>query len=67
MATPILASQRAPRAFTPGEFDPGAVVEIALLLPVNRAEALLALAHRRRQSVGQLLRHLIDRALAEAD
>ena len=67
MASPIPESQRAPRAFHPGGIDPGAVVEIALLLPVNRAEALVELAHRRRQTVGQLLRRLIDRALAEAD
>jgi hypothetical protein len=67
MATPIPESPRAPCACNPGGIDPGAVVEIGLLLPVSRTEALLALAHRRRQSVGQLLRHLIDRALAEAD
>jgi hypothetical protein len=42
----------------------GEVVEIALLLPTNRAQALVALSRRRRQSVGQILRQLIDRALA---
>ena len=45
---------------------PTDVVEIALLLPSNRAEALIDLARRRRQSVGQILRQLIDVAL-EAD
>ena len=40
------------------------VVEIALLLPTQRAEALVALSRRRQQSVGQILRQLIDRALA---
>jgi hypothetical protein len=42
----------------------GDVVEIALLLPSERVEALLVLAEKRRQSVGQVLRRLIDRALA---
>jgi hypothetical protein len=41
-----------------------AVVEVSLLLPANRAEALVALSRRRRQSVGQILRQLIDAALA---
>ena len=43
----------------------GEVVEIALLLPKKRAEALIELAHRRHQSVGQMLRGLIDRAVVE--
>ena len=47
--------------------DPGEVVEITWLLPANRAEALLALARRRRQTVAQILRQLINRALADAD
>ena len=41
------------------------VVELALLLPANRAEALVALAHQRQQSVGQVLRTLIDHALTQ--
>lgn len=41
------------------------VVELALLLPAKRAEALIDLSRRRRQSVGQILRQLIDDALAE--
>ena len=61
-------------AFAPG-FDPpsptaesrGEVVEVALLLPKRRADALLDLAKRRRQSVGQILRTLIEReVLADA-
>ena len=45
----------------------GEVVEVNLLLPVGRAEALIDLARRRRESVGQLLRRWIDEALtAEA-
>jgi hypothetical protein len=41
----------------------GEVVEIPLLLPTARAEALVALSRKRQQSVGQILRQLIDRAL----
>ena len=40
------------------------VVEIGLFLPSHRAEALIALSRRRRQSVGQILRGLIDQAIA---
>lgn len=45
----------------------GDVVEIGLLLPVNRAEALIELARQRQESVAQILRSLIDRALHDAD
>jgi hypothetical protein len=41
------------------------VVEIGLLLPTKRAAALLRLAQDRRESVGQVLRKLIERELAE--
>jgi hypothetical protein len=41
------------------------VVEIGLLLPTNRAAALLRLAEERHESVGQVLRKLIDRELSE--
>jgi hypothetical protein len=41
------------------------VVEIGLLLPAKRAAALLRLAQDRQESVGQVLRKLIDRELAE--
>jgi hypothetical protein len=41
------------------------VVEIGLLLPANRAAALLRLAKDRRESVGQVLRKLIERELAK--
>lgn len=43
------------------------VVEISLLLPTKRAEALVALSIRRNQSVGQILRQLIDYALADEE
>ena len=46
----------------------GDVVEIGLLLPVNRAAALVELSKRRHQSVAQILRSLIDGVLNdEAD
>jgi hypothetical protein len=40
-------------------------VEIGLLLPRNRAAALLQLARDRHETVGQILRQLVDRALAQ--
>jgi hypothetical protein len=43
------------------------VVEIGLLLPTNRAAALLKLAQERHESVGQVLRKLIDRELSEPE
>ncbi len=38
-------------------------VEIGLLLPKNRAAALLQLARTRHETVGQVLRRLVDQAL----
>jgi hypothetical protein len=43
------------------------VVEIGLLLPTRRAEALMALSKERRESVGQILRSMIERELAGRD
>ena len=43
------------------------VVEIGLFLPAHRAEALIALSRQRRQSVGQILRGLIDQAIGSPD
>jgi hypothetical protein len=43
------------------------VVEVSLVLPTERMDALLDLSRRREQSVGQLLRQLIDDALIEDD
>jgi hypothetical protein len=40
------------------------VVEIGLLLPANRAAALLRLAQERHESVGQVLRKMIERELS---
>jgi hypothetical protein len=45
--------------------SPEEVVEIGLLLPKNWAEALIELSKRKQQSVGQILRRLIDRALTD--
>ncbi len=64
MQTPLFA----PAGFEPGNLPSGPImpegmVEIGLLLPTKRAEALLKLAKERRESVGQLLRRMIDREL----
>ena len=39
------------------------VIEVALLLPSTRLEALMDLSKNRGQSVGQILRSLIEREL----
>lgn len=49
----------------PGTSPFGDIVEIGLLLPAARVEALVKLSRRRQQSVAQLLRALIDNALAD--
>lgn len=66
MQTPLFA----PVGFEPGNVPPGPImpegmVEIGLLLPTKRAEALLKLAKERRESVGQILRRMIERGLNE--
>jgi len=43
------------------------VVEIGILLPANRAADLIQMARVRQESVGQMLRKLIDRELAAAE
>lgn len=50
-----------------GMITQGDVVEIGLLLPANRANALVELSKRRQQSVAQILRGLIDRALVDEE
>jgi len=40
-------------------------VQITLRLPADRAEALLALARRRGESVGLILRQWVERALVD--
>ena len=41
-------------------------VEIGLLLPKNRATALLELARDRHETVGQILRQIVDNALRDS-
>ena len=43
------------------------VVEIGLLLPTSRVNALIELSKRKQQSIGQILRGLIDRALVDGE
>ena len=43
------------------------VVEIGLLLPTSRVNALIELSKKKHQSVGQILRGLIDRALVDGE
>jgi hypothetical protein len=50
-----------------GTSSSDAVVEVALLLPANRMAALMDLSRRRQQTVGQILRRLIDRALLDEE
>lgn len=64
MDSPSLAARFGDRARVFGSGVDDEVVELALLLPASRAEALLDLSRRRRESVAQTLRALIDRALA---
>ena len=52
-------------ALKKGMHHPGDIVEIGLLLPANRADALVELSRRRHQSVSQFLRGLIDNALTD--
>jgi hypothetical protein len=60
-----MASFQGLTATKSGMASHGEVVEIGLLLPVNRADALVELSKRRQQSVAQILRGLIDRALID--
>jgi hypothetical protein len=43
------------------------VTEIGLLLPTHRVNALIELSKKKNQSVGQILRGLIDKALRDGD
>ncbi|HWE35526.1 MAG TPA: hypothetical protein VG406_03060 [Isosphaeraceae bacterium] len=64
METSSLATRFGDRARVFGNGAQDEMVELALLLPASRAEALLDLSRQRRESVAQTLRALIDRALA---
>jgi len=48
-----------------GKSSPADVIEIGLLLPTSRVNALIELSRKKQQSVGQILRGLIDRALMD--
>jgi hypothetical protein len=63
---PLMASFRGVSATKPGIPPSADVVEIGLLLPAQRANDLVELSKRRQQSVAQILRGLIDRALSDA-
>jgi hypothetical protein len=43
------------------------VVEIALLLPASRVHALIEMSRKKDQSVGQILRNLIEQALLDGE
>jgi hypothetical protein len=43
-----------------GNAELDGMIELPLLLPVRRAEALVALSRARNESVGQILRRMID-------
>jgi hypothetical protein len=49
------------------KIGPPEVVEIGLLLPTDWAVALVKLSKQRQQTVAQLLRSLVERALFERD
>lgn len=46
---------------------PEDVVEVLLLLTASRMDALINLSRRRGQTVGQVLRSLIDREITQAE
>ena len=48
-----------------GRSKPSDVIEIGLLLPSSRVNALIELSKKKQQSVAQILRGLIDRALLD--
>ncbi len=58
---PILGTS----ARTASKSGSGDVVEIGLLLPASWADALIEMSKKRQQSVGQILRTMIDRGLMD--
>jgi len=60
-----MASMPGTKASQSGMTCYGDVVEVGLLLPANWAEALVEMSKRKQQSVGQLLRAMIDRGLSD--
>ncbi len=66
LSPPSASNVALPASFC-GKSTPGDVVEIGLLLPAEWASALLELSKKRRESVGQILRSIIRRALIDSD
>jgi hypothetical protein len=60
-----MAAPRGMSAFQTDKSASPAVTEIGLLLPTSRVNALIELSKKRHESVGQILRGLIDRALLD--
>ena len=52
-------------AFSLGSPPTAGVVEIGLLLPADWADALLEMSKRKHQTIGQLVRGMIDRGLVD--
>ncbi len=65
MNSTTIASMMSGSRSEPRHGESEGVVEIGLLLPAQRAADLLRLARDRHESVGQVLRKLIDRELAQ--
>jgi hypothetical protein len=70
MATIAMSPPAAPMcnvaASNLGNLGPDDIVEISLLLPSRWANDLIDLARERRQSVGEVIRSMIGRALYDA-
>jgi len=62
-----MATDHGMTAMKPGIVPHGEMVEIGLLLTPKRVDALVELSKRRHQSVAQILRGLIDRALTDEE
>jgi hypothetical protein len=54
-------------AALPCKMAPQEVVEIGLLLPADWALALVNLSRKRHQTVAEILRSMIERALSQGD
>ncbi len=63
MGSDLLAQARGIDATRSGTARPEDLIELSLLLPAHRVEALVHLSRARQQSVAQVLRGLIDQAL----
>lgn len=59
----MIAAPLSGEALSPLREDHGEVVEVSLLLTASRLQALMNLSRCRGESVGELLRDLIDEAI----